>query len=200
MRGCSRPVAPAALSICAIGRSFLSPSRRVAAGDPRWRVSACLISSTRARLGQRRDPPALFGDPLGRTKTADADSDESVYIIGRPVVVLKQWLALAGIQGGPVFRSIDRFGRLGKGPLDGQSINAILKKRCAKAGLAPVSFSAHGLRSGYLTEAARQGVPLQEAMAQSRHRSVQQAADYYNGVAIEQGLAARLGSFEQPIR
>ena len=72
-------------------------------------------------------------------------------------------------------------------------VNAILKKRCVMAGLAPATFSAHGLRSGYLTEAARQGVPLQEAMAQSCHRSVQQAADYYNGAGIERGRAAQLG-------
>ncbi len=131
---------------------------------------------------------------LGRTKTASADSDERVYVVGRPVVFLKQWIALAGIQTGAVFRAIDRFGRLGTTALEGQSINAILKKRCTLAGIDPVGFSAHGLRSGYLTEAARQGVPLQEAMAQSRHRSVQQAADYYNGGEIERGRAARLGS------
>ena len=131
---------------------------------------------------------------LGRTKTASADADERVYVVGRPVVFIKQWIALAGIQSGPVFRAIDRFGRLGTTALEGQSINAILKKRCTLAGIDPVGFSAHGLRSGYLTEAARQGVPLQEAMAQSRHRSVQQAADYYNGAEIERGRAARLGS------
>jgi hypothetical protein len=33
--------------------------------------------------------------------------------------------------------------------------------------LEPREFSAHGLRSGYLTEAARQGVALPEAMQQS---------------------------------
>jgi hypothetical protein len=32
------------------------------------------------------------------------------------------------------------------------------------------------LRSGFLTEAARRGVPLPEAMRQSQHRSVQPAA------------------------
>lgn len=148
-----------------------------------------------------RDPvPSADGSPLptleirlGRTKTASADSDERVYIVGRPVAMLQQWIALAGIRSGPLFRAIDRFGRLATRPLDGQSVNAILKKRCAMAGLSSVAFSAHGLRSGYLTEAARQAVPLQEAMAQSRHRSVQQAADYYNGSDIERGLAARLG-------
>jgi starvation-inducible outer membrane lipoprotein len=49
------------------------------------------------------------------------------------------------------------------------------------------------LRSGYLTEAARQGVALPEAIQQSQHRSVQQAASYYNEAERAQGRAARLG-------
>ena len=65
--------------------------------------------------------------------------------------------------------------------------------RCAPAGLDLADYSAHGLRSGYLTEAARRGVPLPEAMRQSRHRSMQQAAAYYNEVEIERGRSARLG-------
>jgi integrase len=63
---------------------------------------------------------------------------------------------------------------------------------CAAAGLDPRRFSAHGLRSGYLTEAARAGVPLLEAMQQSRHRSLQQAARYYNEAEVTRGRAARL--------
>jgi integrase len=91
-----------------------------------------------------------------------------------------------------VFRAIDRWGAIGDSALDGQSVNAIVKTRCALAGLDPADYSAHGLRSGYLTEAARRGVPLPEAMRQSRHRSVQQAAAYYNEVEIERGRSARL--------
>jgi len=53
-------------------------------------------------------------------------------------------------------------------------------------------FSAHGLRSGYLTEAAQRGVSLPEAMQQSQHRSVQQAASYYNEAGRTRGKAARL--------
>ena len=71
------------------------------------------------------------------------------------------------------------------------SINAILKQRAEMAGLEPAEFSAHGLRSGYLTEAANRGVPLPEAMEQSRHRSVQQASSYYNSATRRSGRAAR---------
>lgn len=60
------------------------------------------------------------------------------------------------------------------------------------AGLKPEEFSAHGLRSGYLTEAANRSVPLPEAMEQSRHRSVQQACSYYNNATRRNGKAARL--------
>jgi hypothetical protein len=37
--------------------------------------------------------------------------------------------------------------------LDPQSVNAIIKSLCAAAGLDPAQYSAHGLRSGYLTQA-----------------------------------------------
>lgn len=73
-----------------------------------------------------------------------------------------------------------------------QSVNFILKARCRKAGLDPEIFSAHGLRSGYLTEAANRGIPLQEAMQQSFHKSVAQAASYYNNAERKNGRAARL--------
>jgi integrase len=130
---------------------------------------------------------------LGRTKTASAEQDERVLLIGRPVEALRAWLEAAGIEKGPVFREITRWGQLGRTALDPQSVNAILKKRCAQVGLDPRTFSAHGLRADYLTEAARRGVSLQEAMRQSRHRSVQQASSYYNEIEIERGESARLG-------
>ena len=59
-------------------------------------------------------------------------------------------------------------------PLPPQAINLIVKRRCAVAGWEAEAFSAHGLRAGYLTEAARQRVGLPEAMQQS----VQKAASF----------------------
>jgi len=129
---------------------------------------------------------------LRRTKTSSADAGESVLVVGRPVEALRAWLAFSKIDAGPVFRRIDKWGNIGAAALDPQSVNAMIKSRCAVAGLDAGEFSAHGLRSGYLTEAARAGVPLPEAMQQSRHRSVQQAARYYNEGEIARGKAARL--------
>jgi hypothetical protein len=77
-----------------------------------------------------------------------------------------------------VFRCIDKRAAIGAAALDPQSVNAIIKARCAMADLDPTQYSAHGLRSGYLTQAAREGVPLPEAMQQSQRRSAQQASRY----------------------
>jgi len=129
---------------------------------------------------------------LGRTKTTSGEQDDVVYLTGRPVEALNAWMTAAKIDKGSVFRAIGRWGTVSRRALDPQSINAILKLRAEMAGLEPMEFSAHGLRSGYLTEAANRGIPLPEAMEQSRHRSVQQASSYYNSATRRTGRAARL--------
>ena len=160
----------------------------------------------RLRIEQLSEEPAVPLDPtapksptlpclsiqLGRTKTGDADDEGRVFLVGPPVVALREWLERSAIRKGPVFRAIDRWEALEERALTPQSVNLIVKRRCAMAGLDPRDFAAHGLRSGYLTEAARQGVPLPEAMQQSQHRSVQQASSYYNEAERAQGRAARL--------
>jgi integrase len=129
---------------------------------------------------------------LGRTKTTSGEQDDVVYLTGLPVEALNAWLAAAKIESGSVFRSIGRWGTVSRRALDPQSINAIIKQRAMMAGLDPTEISAHGLRSGYLTEAANRGIPLPEAMEQSKHRSVQQASSYYNNATRRSGRAARI--------
>ncbi|BAV52703.1 Site-specific recombinase XerD (plasmid) [Mesorhizobium loti] len=129
---------------------------------------------------------------LDRTKTTEADADAFVLLVGRPVLALQEWLERSAITEGAVFRGIDRWGHLERKALTPQAVNLILKRRIAQAGLDPKLFSAHGLRSGFLTETARRGIPLSEAMQQSQHRSVQQASRYYNDAERQLGRAARL--------
>jgi integrase len=154
-----------------------------------------LIDEPPARLDPRHsDSPTLtcLAIQLGRTKTGDADEEGRVLLVGPPVEALREWLEGADITKGPIFRAIDRWEAVEEKALTPQSIDLIVKRRCAMAGLEPEAFSAHGLRAGYLTEAARQGVALPEAMQQSQHRSVQRAASYYNDAERAQGRAARL--------
>nr|WP_205931947.1 site-specific integrase [Rhizobium leguminosarum] len=129
---------------------------------------------------------------LGRTKTSSGEQDDVVYLTGRPVEALNAWMVAAKIDSGSVFRAIGRWGTLSRRQIDPQSVNAIIKQRAEMAGLDSGEFSAHGLRSGFLTEAAIRNIPLLEAMEQSRHRSVQQASNYYNNATRPSGRAARM--------
>jgi integrase len=129
---------------------------------------------------------------LGRTKRGNADDGARVLLIGRPAEALMFWLERPGSRRGRCSGRSTAGGVIGKSAISGAGVNDILKRRCRQAGLEPALFSARGLRSGYLTQAARDGVPLPEAMQQSQHRSVQQAASYYNEVERQLGRAARL--------
>ena len=95
-----------------------------------------------------------------------ADDDGAVLLVGPPVTALKEWLERVDISKGPNFAT-SPMGAVEDRALTPQSINLIVKRRCAAAGLDPKGFSAHGLRAGYLTEAARRGVTLPEGMQQS---------------------------------
>ncbi len=168
-------------------------------GRRRSEVAALRVEDLTDEDPVQADPSIPHSPPLpclairlGRTKTTTSDDDEHVLLIGRPVTALKGWLEQAGISEGPVFRRIDQWGNVDRRALTPQSVNLILKGRCKQASLDPTLFSAHGLRSGYLTEAANRGIPLPEAMQQSLHKSVTQAARYYNDAERKQGRAARL--------
>ena len=168
-------------------------------GRRRSEISALRVEQLVEEEPVLADPKAPDGEKLpclsirlGRTKTTQADSEAFVLLVGRPVLALKDWLERAAITESAVFRGIDRWGNLEKRALTPQAVNLILKRRIAEAGLDPQAFSAHGLRSGYLTEAARRGIALPEAMQQSQHRSVQQASNYYNDAERMLGRAARI--------
>ena len=135
---------------------------------------------------------ACFTLELGRAKTTDAEDTARVKLVGRPATALAEWLASERITEGYVFRAVDRWETVGEGPLSPDGINDIVKRRLTIAGYDPANYSAHGLRAGYLTQAAKDGVPLPEAMRQSQHRSVQQAANYYNDAEAALSRAARL--------
>jgi hypothetical protein len=159
----------------------------------RDRRVACRAAEPRAADRVPDGPPLpSLAIHLGRTKTSSGEQDDVVYLTGRPVEALNAWMVAAKIDSGSVFRAIGRWGTVSRCQIDPQSVNAMIKQRAAMAGFEPGEFSAHGLRSGYLTEAASRGIPLPEAMEQSRHRSVQQASSYYNNATRRSGRAARM--------
>jgi site-specific recombinase XerD len=95
-----------------------------------------------------------------------------------PVCALKAWLAAAAITRGALFRRVTKTGRVLPDRLTAQSVALIVKARVRRAGLDPEQFSAHSLRAGFLTSAARRGASLFKMMDVSRHRSLSTLKGY----------------------
>lgn len=131
---------------------------------------------------------------LDVTKTSQEGDGGTVPISGRAARALQEWIDISGIHGGPIFRSIDRHGNISDKPLSDRSIALIVKSRARQAELNPDLFAGHSLRSGFLTEAGLQGKSLLEAMALSRHKTVQVAAGYHqSGAALNNETAQLAG-------
>ena len=59
-------------------------------------------------------------------------------------------------------------------PISGDAVNNILNRRILASGLAePSGYSAHSLRSGFVTEAKNRGVDEADIMKHSRHKSLE---------------------------
>lgn len=103
-----------------------------------------------------------------------------------PIKALEKWLALSGIEQGPLFRPINRHDRIvGTEALTPQSVALVLKgtTRHAKSEEAAKSVAGHSLRAGYCTEAASIGVATHVIMEQTGHRSSATLAKYIRPLA-----------------
>lgn len=87
-----------------------------------------------------------------------------------PVAALRAWMDAAEIKEGLVFRQIDRRGRV-FGSITGKSIAAIVKTTAKAAGLDPAKIGGHSLRSGFTTQASKDGVPYHLIKRQTGHKS-----------------------------
>ncbi len=93
-----------------------------------------------------------------------------------PIRSLQRWLEAAAIAKGPLFRRIDRHGNIGTA-LSDRALANMVTARAATAGL-DGDFTAHSLRSGFATAAARAGRLGAAIMRHGRWKSVQVARRY----------------------
>ena len=126
-----------------------------------------------------------------KTNQSGADLPENVKpLLGPGAAALAAWLEKAGIVQGPIFRQVKKGGHLGHA-LSAASVRDIVKARCILAGIEG-DYSAHSLRSGFVTEAGRQNVSLADTMAMTGHRSVNAVLGYFRGGALEANAGAKL--------
>ena len=105
----------------------------------------------------------------------------------RPKALLLDWLRIARVADGPVFRKLAEIrsgrtwieDRVQPRAMSAQGVALVIKARAKAVGLDPTLFAGHSLRSGFLTEAARQpGANIFKMREVSRHKSIEILADY----------------------
>ena len=129
---------------------------------------------------------------LIETKTTRKDQAPKLPLKGRAARAVVHWLEVTGITQGPLFRPVSKSDRPLPRRLASDALRTILRHRLVLAGL-PVDYATpHGLRAGFLTQAALDGAPLAAAMKLSLHRSAVQAQKYYSDVEIADNPATDL--------
>ena len=96
---------------------------------------------------------------------------------GAAADAMSSWLSASGITDGFIFRTITSDSQLGA-PLTDQAVSKIVTRR-AEAARLQGHFTAHSLRSGFVTQAHIDGIPAPEAMAMTGHASVPVYNSYF---------------------
>jgi integrase len=113
------------------------------------------------------------------TSKTDQESQGQMIAIPRvqgssycPVRAVTDWIVVAGITQGPVFRRLHRGDKVGRSRLSAPSVALVVKELAGKAGLDAGRYAGHSLRSGFLTSAARNRASIFKMADQSRHKSL----------------------------
>jgi site-specific recombinase XerD len=119
---------------------------------------------------------------IRRSKTDQEGVGTTIAIVAGsvacPVNAVQTWLEAAGITSGPVFRSVAKGNRIGRGRLSDRAVANVVKDGADRVGLDAAQFSGHSLRSGFLTSAARRGASIFKMMDVSRHKSMDTLRGY----------------------
>jgi integrase len=141
------------------------------------RVREGIILTIRRSKTDQNGIGRRIGVPFGRT-------------IHCPVRALESWLSVARIEEGPVFRPMDRHGRISDGRLSGEAVCLIVRERLAAAGFDRTGYSGHSLRAGFATSATCAGVSTFKIRQQTGHASDAMLSRYVRDGELFLGNAA----------
>jgi site-specific recombinase XerD len=125
---------------------------------------------------------------IRRSKTDQEAAGQTIAVIRGgthcPVKALREWLDVAQITEGPVFRGIRKGGKITDRRLSGKSVRIIMKDATSRAGFNSRDYSAHSLRSGAATTAAKRGAPIHKMQQLTRHKSVDVLLGYIRDASL----------------
>lgn len=80
-----------------------------------------------------------------------------IPVKGRAAQALRDWMALAAVRKGVIFRSVNKLGKVSDNSLSPIDVNRIVKNCCKAVGIDEKQFGAHSLRSGFQTQEEMEG-------------------------------------------
>ena len=122
------------------------------------------VSPERAVISIRKSKT----DQYGAGRNIAMPEGKTIKAVSR----LRRWLAVSGIDSGPVFRSFYPRGGMRVKAVDESWIPRMLKAYCESAGIDPENISGHSLRSGFITSAVEHGARHDKIMDVTGHSSV----------------------------
>ena len=111
-----------------------------------------------------------------------------------PVRVLRSWLQETGLAEGPLFRAVDRHGKVSESRLSDQTVARVVKRALREAGRNAERFAGHSLRAGLATQAAMGGASERSIQEQTGHKSLMMLRRYIrDGNLFRENAAAKTG-------
>jgi integrase len=132
---------------------------------------------------------------LSRSKTDQEGAGRNIGIpYGRTrycaVAAFERWRERAAIVDGPIFRPVDRHGRVASERLSTEAVSVIVKERVRAIGIDEAEYSGHSLRAGFATSAALAGAPPWRIRKQTGHASDAMLARYVRDIELFNDNAA----------
>ncbi|MEO1594427.1 MAG: site-specific integrase [Pseudomonadota bacterium] len=140
-----------------------------------------LVALNTANLEKREEGLKVT---IQKSKTDQEAQGQVIAIVRQPespycpVQALNDWLTVAEIERGALFRRMYRGDDVGDSRLSAQSVALVVKEYASRAGLDWERYAGHSLRSGFLTSAARNRASVFKMADQSRHRSLDTLRQY----------------------
>lgn len=126
---------------------------------------------------------------LRRLKT---DTEARPYLIGPETrAALEVWLRRAGIDGGLLFRSVNKAGKASDRGLSTRDVGRVLKGRAMQAQLnTAAGMSAHSMRTGMACDLVARGTEMPKVMTAGGWSTPSMVARYTAGLAAQRGAIA----------
>ena len=111
-----------------------------------------------------------------------------------PVRSVRAWKTRAKITEGPLFRQVNRHGKVLEGRLGDRTVALVVKRAVAATGVDAASYAGHSLRAGLATAAAMAGVSERVIQGQTGHKSLPILRRYIReGSLFRENAAAEVG-------